>query len=237
MSDQHIETCPDNHHCLNGSKCVQNPYDEGSYYCDCNEVIWDVRYEGLFCEHKESVYCGGLENGISEHWFCTNGGTCITEQRAGSGSAWGCDCPNDYEGTYCQFVRGSKPKGYPYTNNSISDTKQKGSSSPVAGAVVGSLVTILVIATIGAAVYYRRKLGYNRSSDGGVTGKDLELEMDGSSMKDVVSKSMQEAAHSPGANWSKNVSQEERPNTRQSEAGLSYADSEFDEDNSMLSLT
>ncbi len=239
MSDQHIETCPDNHHCLHGSKCVQNPYDEGSYYCDCDEVIWDVNYEGLFCEHKAEVYCTGVENGIDEHWFCTNGGTCI-EKTQPSGSDWGCDCPDEYEGSYCQFVKGSRPEGYPYTSNATSNEK---SSSPVTGAIVGSLVTILVIGTIGAAIYYRRKLGHKWSSDDGITGRDLELEADGSTMRETVSKSMQEANHGSvgGATteWDhshKSIPQE-RPGTGRSEAGLSYADSEDGEDNSMLSLT
>lgn len=69
-NDSQMEVCPDGHHCLNGSKCTENPYDEGSYYCDCEEYVFEVRYEGLYCEHKAEVYC--TENGSSTNLFCVS---------------------------------------------------------------------------------------------------------------------------------------------------------------------
>lgn len=69
-NDSQIEICPDGHHCLNGSKCAENPYDEGSYYCDCEEYVFEVRYEGLYCEHKAEVYC--TSHGSSTHSFCVS---------------------------------------------------------------------------------------------------------------------------------------------------------------------
>ena len=70
-----IEICPDGHRCENGSMCAENPFDEGNYYCDCDEVDMTDAYSGLFCEHKATVYCTSTKE-ISKKSFCTNGGAC-----------------------------------------------------------------------------------------------------------------------------------------------------------------
>lgn len=70
-----IEICPDGHRCENGSICVENPKDENNYYCDCDEADFSAAYEGLFCEHKATVYCTS-SNTLSRTTFCTNGGSC-----------------------------------------------------------------------------------------------------------------------------------------------------------------
>lgn len=227
MTD-HIETCPDYHHCLNGSKCVENPYKEGGYYCDCDEVVFDVHYEGLFCEHKAEVYCFS-ENELNKHWFCTNGGTCTTEKSAPSEMNWGCDCPDEYEGSYCQFVKGSQPEGYPYTENI--KTKQK--SGSLIGAFVGSLVTMIVIASVVFAIFYRRKNQREERKFAVHTNKKLEIDPDGSLLKDSIATSMEGA----GSNANLQYKSKDRPNTRESETGISFEDEEHFEENSMVSLS
>ena len=261
IMSNHIQTCPDNHHCLNGSQCVENPYEKGSYYCDCNEVIWSVRYEGLRCEHKAEIYCTGPNARDLDEWFCLNGGIChIKSNDNEENSQWACNCPDEFEGSFCQFVKGSKPNGYPF--NQRSDNQLSGGS--FMGGIIGSLVTLLVIGTVAFAIFYRRRKDViNRSND-----TDLQLDADGALLKEAIAKSMQQAtveAHliennddfnnrSKGENVAmKNMKNEgeskdeehqvenvgERPDTRQSEAGLSYAEEEdfTNDDNSMLSFT
>lgn len=225
MSD-HIETCPDNHHCENGSKCVQNPYDEGSYYCDCDEVIWNVDYEGLFCEHKAEVYCTKPGNGFGKHWFCTNGGTCMEE--VGKDLQWKCNCPDEYEGSYCQYVKGSKPAGYPFNNRS-NPSKNPSPGRTEVGAVVGSLVAVFVVAAFTAALLYRRLQGQQERKIDGITGRDMDLEVDGSILKAAV-RDINAEGKKP----------RKRPETGLSEAGLSYADENeaiLEDDNSMVSFS
>lgn len=150
-----IETCPDGHHCLNGSKCAQNPYDEGSYYCDCQEDIFEVRYEGLYCEHMAEVYC--ISHGSSMHSFCTNGGTCIEFVGPNGESQMGCKCPEEYEGSYCQFVRGTQPQGWPFSSSSSSQTPTSLEKKTTnIGSIVGSLIVALTLTILMVAFAYKR---------------------------------------------------------------------------------
>jgi hypothetical protein len=97
-----FRTCPDGHMCENGSSCVQNPLQEGTYYCDCGTAASGT-YAGLFCEYGAETYCQ-LPQETSSTWFCTNGGTCVlaassVASSSGGSGQWTCDCPNgDYEG-------------------------------------------------------------------------------------------------------------------------------------------
>lgn len=268
-----VESCPDGHYCLHGSKCIKNPYQESNYYCDCDEVIFNVDYEGLHCEHKAEVYCTDRSDvNIQEHWFCTNGGVCQTIEGVGTststnGIEWGCDCPDRYEGQYCQFVKGTVPKGWPFNDNGGGGgSGMTGNGFNVGNVVVGTIGVLIVI--FGAIIIYK---GRSRTLHVLDVGRDLELEADGSVLKDAVSKGMQDldadgailreamelessskevAVSSPrevsfdidnlqqlNNNNRRNVNQE-RPDTRQSEGGISYAEeSNIMDDNSMMSFT
>ncbi len=255
MSNNYIERCPDNHHCENGSQCVQNPYDNGSYYCDCNEVIWDVRYEGLRCEHKVEIYCTGPNDRGLDEWFCLNGGICHMNSDTEDKQQWACKCKEEYEGSFCQFVKGSKPKGYPFNQ------QQKHSyGGSFAAGMIGSLVTLLVIGAVAVVIFYRRREETERFIEN-FTRKDMKRsEEDGALMKDSVAKSMRQANIEAFGKMNKlegnivtpsgdeiinnesriiKVIEQPRPSTQQSEAGISYAE-EVDfknDDNSMLSFT
>lgn len=172
-----VETCPDGHHCMNGSKCVENPMDETAYYCDCQESVFEARYEGLYCEHQADVYC--IASGIHKHSFCTNGGECI-EYVSSEEAHMGCKCPSDYEGSYCQYVKGTKPEGWPYTNDK--PTLNVNTTSNM-GNIIGTFVVIMVIGIILSALFYKNCLNGESEEYSGVTGEDLNLEADGSELK------------------------------------------------------
>jgi len=179
MSEQ-VERCPDGHHCLNGSKCVDNPFDEGSYYCDCREEDFEARYEGLKCEHRAEVYC--VAEGATRHSFCTNGGKCV-EFVTPEEAHIGCQCPPEYEGSHCQFVKGTKPKDWPYSSLQGSSQGEKHYSN--AGAIAGTIVVVLATGIVLLAFVYQRYFSVRENYDD-VRGKESELDCDGSDMKDAV---------------------------------------------------
>ena len=85
------------------------------YFCDCDAgtLLGDVegvlkeqdRFAGLYCEFKATSNCkrGG---------FCVNGGRCV-DRRYKEGGFEECDCAGtNFEGTHCEFVKGSRPVGW-----------------------------------------------------------------------------------------------------------------------------
>jgi len=240
-----IQTCPDGHHCQNGSQCVQNPYDETAYYCDCQESVFEARYEGLYCEHKADVFC--VRKGIHQHAFCTNGGTCI--EYVGIDEAHvGCDCPSQYEGTYCQFVKGTKPDGWPFTTEVPSI--DRGISGSTAGIVIGSIVFCLVVIVIGLSMLFKRWSSpsyVSRDSKGrglelGQRGKNeavsLSLDPDGSALpspthshatgKDLYLDA--DGGEMPYPVESKDTISPSLTNTKDSDVDVSNHDNETDEE-------
>jgi len=191
-SKETIETCRDGHHCFNGSKCVQNPYQDFAYFCDCEEVVFEARYEGLYCEHKAEVYC--IAEGASKHSFCTNGGTC--REFVGPDEAHvDCDCPSQFEGSYCQFVKGTKPKNWPYNTKDASSTSLNKNSSGAAVAVMVILFSFIVI------IAYRFKRYYGVETINERIERELEMTCDekplrGNGLKEGIEQSMRESSES-----------------------------------------
>lgn len=220
-----LETCLDNHHCYNGSKCVPNPYDEGAYYCDCDEVIWEAKYEGLYCEHKADVYCSA--DGVKSHSFCTNGGTCVDIVKAHQAHI-DCDCPAGYEGSFCQFVSGSKPENWPYTNDLPKAPKDlNGNAHVYAGFIV--TLTLLVIIAASAFAWRRKDRERSISEEHRLTGNDLHLDPDGSDLKLAVEKEMNHQHPPPKSVFDQSEADE-------SGISLSQADKSLADD-SMISIT
>lgn len=153
-----IVECPDGHRCENGSLCVENPYDEGNYYCDCDAAFLNSAFQGLYCEHEATEYCS-YKGAVSRNSFCTNGGKCIA--KVGEDEAHlGCDCPDEYEGDHCQFVKGTKPSGWPYTNEEATSpaatTKSGGGGGGMSGgAIFGIIVAVVAVVLVGA--FFARK--------------------------------------------------------------------------------
>jgi hypothetical protein len=175
-----IDACPDGHHCLNGSKCAQNPFSEGSYYCDCQEADFEARYEGLKCEHKADTYCVLEES--SRHSFCTNNGKCV-DYVSPTEAHLGCICPPEYEGTYCQFLKGTKPAGWPYTSHLQGNRHDEHYSN--AGAIAGIIVAVLAVGIILVAFWYRT-FYVTGNYDEVAKEKDLELDCDGGILLEAV---------------------------------------------------
>lgn len=105
------ETCADQKRkCYNGSVCVRNNMQDKvtgtyGYHCDCTAISSVVSaYAGEECEHASTQICSF---GFVGHSFCTNGGKCL-QFIANDEKHVGCDCPEDFSGSHCQFVKGSK---------------------------------------------------------------------------------------------------------------------------------
>ena len=119
-----ITECDDGTMCDNSSPCVAHPVKESKYVCDCSRAhlgaggpltgVSEVRFAGVYCEFRATSYCqrGG---DYSDHAFCANGGECRVLVGRNEEHA-GCKCPPNYEGHYCQFVRGGKPSDWELTD-------------------------------------------------------------------------------------------------------------------------
>jgi hypothetical protein len=166
MSNNQVQRqiCPDGHRCDNGSMCTENPYDEGGYYCDCDEGKLDTAtYAGLYCEHEATSYCT-FEQEVSTISFCTNNGECKVEVSPDE-THLGCDCKIGYEGEHCQFVDGAKPNGWPFDGSAQPQLPGGGRQSGEAGDAgrlqggVIAVIVLIVFAFIGAVGFlvYRKK--------------------------------------------------------------------------------
>jgi len=196
-----IRTCPDGHHCENGSSCAEHPTDEGNYYCDCGTSSGD--FAGLFCEYEAETYCQ-LQQETTSDWFCTNQGTCVLST-GGTEAQWNCDCSADFDGPHCQFIRGNVPRdwpGYDFDPSTgvlarASNKRNSKGGLHIAVSIFIGLAVFAFLALVGFFVV--RKI---RNRDGGVAqnatrdpSEGLKLEADGSVLQEV----MQSFARTPNS--------------------------------------
>lgn len=187
-----IRTCPDGHRCENGSSCAEHPTDEGKYYCDCGTSSGD--FAGLFCEYEAETYCNMKEETTTE-WFCTNQGTCVLSTGGGA-AQWNCDCPSDYDGSHCQFVRGNVPRDWPGfdfdPSLSAQSSRNRNQNSEgglhIAVSIFIGVAAFFILGLVGFFVVHKI-----RNRDGGVTqnatrdpSEGLKLEADGSVLQEVM---------------------------------------------------
>lgn len=182
--------CLDGHRCENGSSCAEHPAEEGKYYCDCDTSNGD--FAGLFCEYEAETYCQ-MPQQTSSTWFCANQGTCVLSTGGSSEAQWTCDCPEDFDGPHCQFIKGNVPRDWPGydfdpSTGGISKTNRKGGLH-IAVWVFIALAIFSVLAM--AAFFVIRKI---RNKDGSVgqhatrdPSEGLKLEADGSVLQQVMS--------------------------------------------------
>lgn len=194
MSDNEFTTCSDGHKCFNGSLCTQNPYDEGSYYCDCQESFLDNAVAGLSCEHVATSYCTYNQE-VSMTSFCTNHGTCKAMVSSGEAHL-GCDCPPQYEGAHCQFVKGTLanvPNTWPGAANDDGTQNWSGGKEKLSGGVTAVIVLVCLglVGAVGYFVYNKKK---KTSSTTVIASPDLQLEADG----EVLQRAVQSGVHNNG---------------------------------------
>jgi hypothetical protein len=187
--------CEDGHRCQNGSVCTENPYDEGSFYCDCDEAIFAKAVAGLYCEHEATTYCT-FKQEVSRTSFCTNGGECKVLVSA-EAAHLGCDCPAAYEGSHCQFVAGTKPDGWPFDGSDAPSSTQygypsgyqAGGKSGLSGGVK-AITILIVLGVVGSMAFFvykkRTAQAVPLSSKDIAMGSELALEPDGSGLQDSV---------------------------------------------------
>lgn len=194
MSEQ---ICDDGHRCENGSMCTENPNDEGSYYCDCDETL-DEAFAGIMCEHQATSYCT-MTGEVSHTSFCTNGGQCTVKVSNGDAAHVACNCLNDYEGDHCQFIRATGQ--YRFYQNTLAR------AAPVApsgggggnGSVVALLVLLLlgVIGALGFLVYQKKKAlstPLEKAGNKSATA-ELALDADGGVLKESIQMSENGSNH------------------------------------------
>mmetsp|Transcript_1765 Transcript_1765/g.2360 ORF Transcript_1765/g.2360 Transcript_1765/m.2360 type:complete len:261 (-) Transcript_1765:1445-2227(-) len=154
LSLESPDTCPDDLRCNNGSKCVADPVHEGMYFCDCGAILGAQVFAGRYCEFSSSTFCQVDPQEKVEYTltFCVNGGTCKkTYDVASPVSHIGCDCPDNFEGERCEYVKGSAPRSL---NQSMNESG--GSGNDILVAVLISL-TCFSIVLAAVLFYWRRK--------------------------------------------------------------------------------
>ena len=115
--------------------------------CDCILATGSFEHEkfaGVYCEHKATSYCK------RKAFFCTNGGECRDYDD-------GCKCPPNYEGHYCQFVKGARPSDWsamdymhPALVNAYHNSSSRGGSNGNSMSVVGIVAIVgCVIVVVG----------------------------------------------------------------------------------------
>jgi hypothetical protein len=200
MSDNEFTTCPDGHKCFNGSLCTENTFDEGSYYCDCEESSLDDNQAvaGLSCEHVATSYCTYNQE-VSMTSFCTNRGTCKAIVSSGEAHL-GCDCPPEYEGAHCQFVKGTLanvPNTWPGAANDDGTQNWGSNSSGGKGKLSGGVTAVIVLiclGLVGAVGYFFVYKKKKTSSTTVIASPDLQLEADG----EVLQRAVQLGLHNNG---------------------------------------
>jgi len=184
--------CQDGHRCFYGSLCTRNPFDEGAFYCDCDESTFDDAVSGLSCEHVATDYCTfGKE--VSMTSFCTNHGTCKAQVGVNDAHL-GCDCPAGYVGDHCQFIEGTTiPNNWP-GGESVPNWGYNASSESISGGVKAVIVLICLglVGALGYFVYKKKKSSSGSSS--GISSPEFALEADG----EVLQRAVQTGVHNNG---------------------------------------
>jgi hypothetical protein len=94
--DTKAERCGENY-CYHGSECFVIVLSDGSseHMCDCAPGYTDTTYySGQFCQYPSFVFCTGHDDPNGRQ-FCTNGGSCPTEEHQA------CNCPSGFRGPRC----------------------------------------------------------------------------------------------------------------------------------------
>lgn len=170
-----ITECDDGTICENRSKCVEHPYKEGKYICDCLSASNDIFFAGLYCEFKATEYCGKLGN--PNPTFCANMGTC-RKSVGRSEEHVACQCKPGYMGDYCQFVEGSMPSDWElshFMHPALLGGQSGLTSAAIAGITIGTLLATLLVVALGFMWCGRMNKAWSRNdkemdTNGGAAG-------------------------------------------------------------------
>jgi len=164
-----VERCEDGHRCENGSKCVEDPNNENTYHCDCDEGT-----AGYYCSHTATEYCSK-----NKKHFCTNLGTCLIKVEDDDPHP-GCDCRKDYDGKYCQFVKGTAPEQYTRKSDNALTIPQAAHDNVEHTSVVTPFGLFFLMAFFAAfvvsiAVLSRKVM---KNADGKMNGPEFVIELE-----------------------------------------------------------
>ena len=169
--------CPDySRRCYNNAECVASKIP-GSYDCDCSAAFSISSYAGHECQFSATEICEA-NTPVSDDAFCVNGGKCRKTVLKGEDHP-GCDCPEEFEGSKCQYLKGTAPEGEgtPFvTSRPMSKADERMNPGLVAVIVVVTLGFVLGV----AALIYVKKRDERESSKtlgGGDKGRSIAADM------------------------------------------------------------
>mmetsp|Transcript_7883 Transcript_7883/g.21887 ORF Transcript_7883/g.21887 Transcript_7883/m.21887 type:complete len:324 (-) Transcript_7883:249-1220(-) len=169
--------CPDyQRRCYNNAECVPSKIP-GMFDCDCSAAFAISSYAGHECQYSATEIC---EAGtpVSDDAFCVNGGKCRKTVLKGEDHP-GCDCSEEFEGSKCQFLKGTAPEGEgtPFVISRPMNKSDERMNPGVVAVIV--LVSLGFVLGVAALIYVKKR-------DERVVGKKLESnDKDGSSSADM----------------------------------------------------
>ena len=147
--------CPDyERRCYNNAECVPAKIP-GMFDCDCGAAFAISSYAGHECQFSATEVC---EAGtpVSDDAFCVNGGRCRKTVLKGEDHP-GCDCPEEFEGSKCQFLKGTAPEGEG-TSFATSRPMRKSDERMNPGLVAMIvLITLGFVLGVAALIYVKRR--------------------------------------------------------------------------------
>mmetsp|Transcript_4746 Transcript_4746/g.6745 ORF Transcript_4746/g.6745 Transcript_4746/m.6745 type:complete len:314 (-) Transcript_4746:297-1238(-) len=87
---------------------------ENRITCDCTQAYGISAFAGLNCAFPATEYCTETAS-MSYTAFCTNGGACKGYIMNDADKHPGCDCPKGFEGSRCEYVKGTMKYDLPPT--------------------------------------------------------------------------------------------------------------------------
>lgn len=188
-----FRACPDGiRTCFNGSICVKNNKSDPvtktyRYHCDCKPAYGVSSYAGHQCEHSATMVCEA-NKATSAHAFCTNGGKCRNVV-VGNEKFKGCDCgdDSDFEGTHCQYLKGTAPpEDLPPSNERFEEGSEESSGG---GGISGVAIFFIVLSCVGVVMGFAFMLLKTRSQRENIEPPVVnasEMEMNSENNKDVL---------------------------------------------------
>jgi len=167
------EKCADNgdRKCYNGSKCVRNNKKDSktgdyNFHCDCSVAYGVSAFAGRECEHAATQVCEYSSSSLKKVSFCTNGGQCLEFVLQGEAHA-GCDCPVEFVGSHCQYLKGTEggdvqdtiPMNLDDANvyGTTKSTSSKGNTAVLVTTIIGIIFVTSLFTIFGVFMYRKHK--------------------------------------------------------------------------------